>query len=132
MEIVQACLNIIWQCRLQQKLHFWAMENPRGLLRQFLGIPNFTFEQWQYGGDKRKATDIWGYCKSPAPTVKQIPKSMSVKYPNGRANARDWTKIPCPPEYADYISQFHGDAKRAALRAITPPGFAKAFFKTNK
>ena len=117
---------------MQHKLKFWTMENLRGLLRRFLGIPNFTFEQWQYGGNKRKATDIWGYCKKPVPSVKAMPKNMTVKYPNGRANARDLAKIPCLPEYIDYISQFHGDAKRAALRAITPPGFAKAFWRTNK
>lgn len=44
METVAACLQIIWQCRKQDKLAFWALENPRGLLRQFLGRPHFTFE----------------------------------------------------------------------------------------
>lgn len=132
MEVVYGCLQIIWQCRLHGKLKFWAMENPRGYLRQFIGIPHFTFEQWQYGGDKRKATDIWGYFKEPVSTVKAMPKGMQSAKPQDKAHARDWSKIDCPPEYAEYINQFRGDAKRAALRAITPPGFAQAFYKANK
>jgi hypothetical protein len=32
----------------------------------------------------------------------------------------------CPPQYA------HLNLDRAALRVITPPGFAAAFFKANQ
>ena len=60
MEIVEACMRIIWETQRRTRLDFWALENPRGLLRRFLGIPKFTFEQWQFGGDKVKSTDIWG------------------------------------------------------------------------
>ena len=28
MEIVEACLRIIWRCRMTGSLKFWAMENP--------------------------------------------------------------------------------------------------------
>lgn len=132
LEIVKACLKIIWQRRLDGHLKFWAMENPRGFLRQFLGIPHYTFEQWQFGEPKIKVTDIWGYFNNPAPTVKEKPTSLTVRIPNGRTNGRDWAKIPCPPEYEGYIKNFHGDDRRAALRAITSPGFAEAFFRANK
>jgi hypothetical protein len=43
LEIVRACLKIIWQCQLQHKLKFWAMENPVGLLRQFIGVQDSRF-----------------------------------------------------------------------------------------
>ena len=128
MEIVQACLDIIWACRIQQKLHFWAMENPRGLLRQFLGIPNFTFEQWQYGGNKRKATDIWGYYKKPVPSVKAIPESMSIKWPNGRANARDWAKIPCPPEICQLHITISRRRQKGGIESHHPAGIRKGIF----
>lgn len=132
MEIVKACLEIIWQCRIRGSLKFWALENPRGYLRQFLGVPNTTIEQWEYGGNKRKATDIWGYFKEPTPTVKVMPDDMQSGKQHDRGHARDWSRMECPQEYVDYISQFRGDAKRAALRAITPPGFAQAFYRANK
>ena len=32
MEIVEACLRIIWRCRMTGSLKFWAMENPVGFL----------------------------------------------------------------------------------------------------
>src|SRR3990167_8269781 len=33
MECVEACMNIIWECRKKNKLGFWALENPMGILR---------------------------------------------------------------------------------------------------
>lgn len=129
MDIVRACMRIVWFCRTYGNLKFWALENPRGFLRQFLGKPAFTFEQWQFGGAKKKATDIWGYFNTPVITVKSLPKDLWSK---NLEHAADWTKLDCPQEYKSYIDTFKGDAKRAALRAITPHGFATAFFKANK
>jgi site-specific DNA-cytosine methylase len=57
---VNACTGIIQYCRLYCGLKFWALENPAGYLRQFLGVPPFTFEQWEFGGKRRKPTDVWG------------------------------------------------------------------------
>jgi hypothetical protein len=133
MEVVAACMTIIWAVRSApgSNLKFWALENPRGLLRQFLGIPKFTFEQWQYGGNKRKVTDIWGYFNPPVPTVKEFPIDIAIPEKHNRTHAADWSKLTYPPEYEDYIKSFHGDARRAAARAITPAGFAKAFYRAN-
>jgi site-specific DNA-cytosine methylase len=50
MEPVRACMEIIWHIQERANLKFWALENPRGLLRRFLGKPKYTFEQWQFGG----------------------------------------------------------------------------------
>jgi hypothetical protein len=125
LKVVNACLHIIWRCRLQNALKFWALENPVGYLRQFLGRPHYTFEQWQFGEQKIKRTGIWGYFNNPVPPVKERPPDLIYISPKRRYNARDWSKINCPPEYA------HLKLDRAALRAITPPGFALAFFKAN-
>ncbi len=133
MVVVRACLEIIWHCRISGGLKFWALENPVGFLRQFLGVPAYQFEQWQFGESRVKRTDIWGYFNIPKPLVKDKPADLVTQMPKGRTNARDWAKTDCPPEYAEYICQFNNhDAKRAALRAITPPGFAEAFYKANK
>jgi len=126
MEIVEACLRIIWSARISGDLKWWCMENPVGLLRQFLGKPAWTFEQWQFGELLIKRTDLWGYFKRPKPTVRHKPEEqMTIRYPNGKANGRFWAKPSCPAEYA------HLNLSRAALRAITPPGFARAFFEAN-
>lgn len=126
MVLVKKCLELIWVCQQGGSLKFWALENPTGFLRQFLGKPPFTFQHWQYGDLQIKPTDIWGYFKQPTKKVKKKPVGLSVKYPKGRTNGRGWAKPKCPPEYA------HLNLTRADLRGITPPGFAKAFFKANK
>jgi hypothetical protein len=125
METVAACMRIIWGAQIHTRLGFWALENPRGLLRRFLGVPKYTFEQWQFGEDRVKATDVWGYFNPPAPTCREKPE------PKLRVHAADWTRLEYPPEYEEYIRQFHGNARRAAARAITPAGFADAFFRAN-
>lgn len=118
------------------------MENPVGQLRQFLGIPHYTFYQWQFGEMKFKRTDIWGYFKDPVPIVKEVPaellaqqghlghaaawtsvKKLSAGY---HGNSKAYSDPVCPDEY----KQMKLD--RAALRAITPAGFAKQFMKANK
>jgi len=126
MEVVQSVMQIIWQCRIKGTLKFWALENPTGYLRQFLGRPCFTFEQWKYGVKIIKRTDLWGYFNNPVPVVKKKPSDMVVRNPSGRTNARDFSVPKCPPEYKDL------KLDRSAIRAITPPGFANAFFKANK
>jgi hypothetical protein len=126
LKTVNACLQIIQRCRLQNNLRFWALENPVGYLRQFLGRPHYTFEQWQFGEQKVKRTDIWGYFKEPVPAIKKRPPDLTCRNPNGRTNARDWGKMECPSKYV------HLKLDRAALRAVTPSGFAAAFFKANR
>jgi len=126
MLIVGSCMKIIWAVRScsGSNLKFWALENPRGLLRQFLGAPAFTFEHWQFGGAGIKPTDLWGYFNLPKTTVKNRPNDLTVKYPNGRINSRRWSQPECPPEYEGLT--------RSELRAITPAGFANAFYMSNK
>jgi hypothetical protein len=131
MKTVRACMNIIWSAQERGRLKFWALENPRGYLRRFLGVPRYTFEQWQFGGRYVKATDVWGFFRIPTPTVKDRPEGMTVRNPNGRTNSRFWEVRSLPGEHAAYLSQFGSDDKRAAIRAITPPGFAEAFYKAN-
>ena len=128
MKIVGHCMNIIWSvCSCSgSNLKFWALENPRGLLRRFLGAPALTFEHWQFGGEAVKPTDLWGYFNLPKPTIKEKPINLTKKFPNGRVNSKKWSKPVCPPQFE------HLGLSRADLRAITPSGFAEAFYRANK
>lgn len=122
MEIVQACLMIIWECRYSGSLKFWAMENPVGYLRQFLGIPKLTMQPCNYGDPYTKKTDIWGYFKEPRMsritlTIEQIAACA--------INNRELPELPegyIPPD---------GNTQ-AARRAMTPQGFAKSFYRANQ
>lgn len=125
MEIVEACLKIIWKCRIDGGLKFWALENPKGFMRQFLGKPVMTFEQWQFGDAGIKPTDLWGYFNLPKQIVLKRPEGLALKYKDGHSHGRPMAVPKCPPEYA------HLGLGRAAIRAITPPGFARAFSTAN-
>ena len=132
METVKACLRIIWKSQQYGKLKFWAIENPVGLLRNFLGKPAYTFFQWQFGDLGIKRTDLWGRFKEPKQLVFNRPDNPCFvkQYKSGKKNQFAWSAPQCPEWAKDYITQ--QPDKRAALRAITPPGFARAFFEANQ
>lgn len=112
MECVKACMEVIWAARTHPNyrkdgaLKFWALENPVGFLRQFLGMPAMTFDPHYYGDLYTKKTDLWGYFNKPIRTHQLTYKLKSI---------------------SDYTGSGQADK-----RAITPAGFAKAFFKANK
>ena len=62
MEIVIACLNIIWECQYKIKsstqksapLKFWCLENPNGFLKYFLGNPVYEFNPYDFGDNWKK------------------------------------------------------------------------------
>ena len=120
MKIVRMCMDIIWTSRATGNLKFWALENPMGYLRQFLGNPLYTFDPSQFGESYNKTTDLWGYFKPPRR------KKKKGYFAETKDNTR---KLPGIPE--DYKK----DKKMTDLqikRSITPPRFAKAFFEANQ
>ena len=109
MEIVIACLSIIWECHPT----FWCMENPRGFLRQFIGKPPLTIWYWQFGDNLGKPTDLWGYYNPPKAIYTEPPGLL-----------QEWERIKS-------INPVQNQSRKD-VRAITPPCFAKAFFEANK
>ncbi len=115
MEIVSACLRIIWIARASGKLKFWALENPTAYLRQFLGNPPFTFHPYEFGDRYKKRTDLWGYFNK----LRKKPVVLTEKeIKNSKVNTRPLPKVK--------------GLSIADRRAITPAGFAQAFFKANQ
>lgn len=83
MEIVNACLRIIEEA----KPNWWALENPRGHLRDFLGTPKMTFQPWEYGDPWTKATDIWGEFNIPPKMYfnwEDVPNKLNLYTRKGR------------------------------------------------
>jgi hypothetical protein len=102
LSLVDACCRIAFAHR--EHLVWWALENPINKLRRYLGPPRLTFKQWEYGDAGQKPTGIWGDFTEPAkhPKPRRKPSTFRTKQENAR------------PE-----------------DAITPPGFASAFFEAN-
>ncbi len=100
--VVDACLRAV----VLYSPKFWVLENPPGKLSRYLGKPVFTFHPWHYSGNSRKLTCLWGVFNSPGRKVfHHLGKLLSTG-----------------------IIGRQGDYRRA----VTPEGFAKAFFEANK
>lgn len=125
LKLVGACEKIIRCCRIAgPHLKFWAMENPRGYLRHFIGKPPFTFNPCDFGDPYTKATDIWGNFNFPKKKPVEPLEKDAVKY--------TLKLVSIMPTIPDDYNIPKGIRPRTVRRSITPPGFAKAFFLANK
>ena len=123
MSIVNACLEVIWKTQYQPisntakytRLKFWALENPYfGLLKNFIGKPSYVFDPYEFGDGYKKRTALWGNFTEPK---KGKYDCKTAKF--DRLLTRE------------IHAEWYGKHDRATRRAITPQGFAKAFFEAN-
>lgn len=104
--LVDACLRII----TMTKPEWWALENPQGYLKKWLGEPKLKFHPWEYGNPWTKRTWLWGKFTIP-------PKLFPIR-PEGRlvGGKKNNPSI----------------SKKSEDNARTPDKFAKAFFEANQ
>ncbi len=135
MKCVRACLNIIWYCmEIQQEtniktlpLKFWALENPNGMLKYFLGKPAFQFDPYEFGDGYKKRTYLWGWFNEPKKNIGKI----EIEGAYHSLNPEKMKKFDLlasreiHPEIFEKLS-------RQERRSITPACFAKAFYNANK
>lgn len=129
LKVVNACLRIIEECHPV----FWALENPVGHLRKFLGPSKMIFQPWQYGDPWTKRTEIWGNFNIPQPLYKaweEVPNKLPLYTRKGR-NKPNFAFLHKSAQSVIPQLSFAHPATDADFRAITPPGFATAFFKVN-
>jgi hypothetical protein len=128
-EIVNACLDIIHNTHPV----FWALENPKGELSSFIGQPRFVFNPYEFGDYWTKPTCLWGdfvlprklYTKDTCPKMDLYIRPMRKMPSIAMFHKSAINKIPQFKPFQDHIKTDYD------LRAITPPGFAKAFFEAN-
>lgn len=105
LSIVDACLRIVYAC----KPKWWALENPVGKLRRYIGPPAMTFNPCDYGDPYTKRTLLWGAFNTELPRTPVEPVEGS----------KMWAK-------------YGGSSQRTKdARSVTPAGFARAFFEAN-
>ena len=100
-------LSIVDACLRMVMLYkpkWWALENPRAKLRWFLGPARLEFYHWEFGDGLHKPTCIWGDFEMPKKTLGVRTKPSTWKTKRQNADPQD---------------------------AITPAGFAQAFFAAN-
>lgn len=114
LEVLSACCRVILTCDPV----FWAIENPaNGLMKRWMLEPAMTFSPWQYGDKYQKSTAIWGKFNIPVQGVTERPDGMK-KFSALRSK--------------EIFPEYYGVYSRQVRRAITPPGFAQAFFRANR
>lgn len=110
LSIVDACLRIITTV----KPVWWALENPVGKLRRYLGRPTMYFDPCEFGDPYTKKTALWGNFTPPSPLFSGGDKSVE-------------------PALGSLMHTAVGGKSEAtkAFRSATPLGFARAFFEAN-
>lgn len=110
MECVNACMRII----LQTQPRWWALENPVGALGAYLGTPRDVWEPCDFGDPWTKRTALWGDFAIPTrgPFVEPLGGGPFCTTCDPTRRRTTW-------------------CSNAAHRAITPPGFARAFAQAN-
>ncbi len=105
--LVDACLRFVAVCRPA----WWALENPVGRLRRWLGPPRLMFDPCDFGDPYTKRTLLWGDFTAPA--------------------KRSVAPVRSSPQ-GSWIQRLGGKSERTkTLRSVTPAGFARAFFEAN-
>lgn len=130
MVVVTACMRIIALCRPE----WWAMKNPVGYLRTYMGKPTLTFQPWQYGDPWTKRTDVWGDFMVPHILYgrwENVPHKLPLYTRPGRDKPNFAYLHKSAHSLIPQLS-FAAPETDADFRAITPPGFAQAFYKANK
>jgi hypothetical protein len=97
------CVNACLRIVLASRPAWWALENPHhGDLSRFLGLPQWSFSPWEFGDPWTKPTALWGEFSPPCDRRPVVPTGSAM------------------------------DRRSAEDRAVTPPGFAAAFFRANQ
>lgn len=105
LSVVDACLRIV----VLHKPVWWALENPQGYLSRWLGPPILRFHPRDYGDPWTKNTWLWGDFAKPTPVALMPLAEPLIHRKRGK----------------------RGVALKDTENAITPPGFARAFFEAN-
>ncbi len=105
LSIVDACVRLAWAL----KPEWWALENPVGKLKHWLGEPAMRFHPCDYGDPYTKRTALWGEFNT------------------------HLTRTPVDPVDGSKMWARYGGKSTVTknARSQTPMGFARAFFEAN-
>lgn len=129
--MVRECLRIIDEADPD----WFAIENPAtGMMRRFLGKPDFSYEPWQFGSPWTKRTALWGHFTAPAPVYdkwEDVPKLPIYARPGRKPSLAFLHKsaFDLIPEFRD--SGLPRPDTDAEFRSFCSQKFATAFKQVN-
>lgn len=133
MRLVKECQRIISECDPM----FWVIENPAtGLLKKYLGTPNFIYQPWEFGSPWSKKTALWGSFVYPTKIYKTWEEVLN-KIPELyiRPGREKPSMVYLHKSSKKLIKEFDCFPKVDSdmeLRSLCSQKFAQAFYKVNK
>lgn len=136
MFLVNECFRIVNEAMYFAELKFFVIENPaKGVLKNYLGKPNYEYEPWWYGSPWTKKTALWGEFNIPpriytnwddVPKIEGLytrpgrPKpSLAFMHKNHKRFIREFDNLPD----VDNDMEF---------RSLCSQKFAQAFYEVNR
>jgi hypothetical protein len=133
MFLVNHCQRIIKESNPE----WWIIENPAtGKLKNYLGVPQFTYHPWEYGSPWTKKTALWGDFRIPFKKYTnwhEVPKNEKLYIRPGRNKPNfaflHKSAINYIPEFEPFKEYIDSDN---AFRSLCSQGFARAFYEANR
>jgi hypothetical protein len=133
MFLVKECQRIIQEAG---DVKFWVIENPaRGVLKNYLGKPNYKYEPWWYGSPWTKQTALWGKFNIPPRTVLNWESIRKIPELYTRPGRPKPSLAFMHKSHYHVIPEFQGlpvPESDMEFRSLCSQKFAEAFFKENK
>lgn len=133
MRLVKECQRIISECNTT----FWVIENPAtGLLKKYLGKPQFTYQPWEFGSPWSKKTALWGKFNIPEKKYKtweEVPNKIPELYIRGKRDKPNMVYL--HKSAKRFIREFDCFGKMEndmEFRSLCSQKFAQAFYEANK
>jgi hypothetical protein len=130
MFLVRECQRIIEEANPD----WWVIENPaRGVLRDFLGEPQYEYEPWWYGSPWTKRTALWGKFNIPPRVYEKwedVPKIPELYTRPGRPKPSLAFMHKSHAKFIPEFSAFSPDSDME-FRSLCSQKFAEAFYKVN-
>lgn len=130
--LVNECLRIIEE----SKPEFWVLENPAtGLLKNYLGQPQFVYQPWEFGSPWSKKTALWGKFNKPEKKYfkwEDVPNKISELYIRGTRNKPNMVYL--HKSAYKLISEFQHlpiPTSDMEFRSLCSQKFAQEFYKIN-
>jgi hypothetical protein len=137
MFLVNECLRIIEEAKSYGHLKFWVIENPaKGVLKDFLGQPRYSYEPWWYGSPWTKRTSLWGEFNIPPRKYmkwEDVPKldGLYIRPTRSKPSLAFMHKsaVKLIPEFVE--AGFEPDSDME-FRSLCSQKYAQAFFEVNQ
>lgn len=133
LRLVKECQRIIKEANPT----FWVIENPAtGLLKKYLGEPDFVYQPWEFGSPWSKKTALWGKFNKPEKIYlkwEDVPNKIPELYIRGTRNKPNMVYLhksayKLIPEF-QHLPKPESDME---FRSLCSQKFAQEFYKINQ